>query len=104
MALVSMNTDDTTEDDSAGEYDPSPIIHLNDDQVEALGIKGMPAPGVVFSLQCRAVVTRVAAEGEESDEQKTEGSAPDVYLTLRVTHMSATRTETSAAATLYGED
>lgn len=85
------------------EYDGCPCIHLNDDQVEALGITGMPAPGTVFSLRCRAVVTRMSAEGEEPEEG--EESEPDVYLTLKITDMEASPGGPSTeaqASTLYG--
>ena len=104
MALVSMNVKGDGEDlaQPAGEYDPSPTIYLNDDQVEALGIKGMPEPGTVFTLQCRAVVTRMSAEGEEPEEVASEGNAPDVSLTLKITDMAASRAG-AAATLLYGD-
>lgn len=101
--MVSMNIKpEPGELETSAEYDPSPVLYLNDDQVEALGIKGVPAPGVVFSLRCRAVVTGVRAEGEEPGEG--EGDAPDVSLTLRITDMEATRSEASATSVLYGKD
>lgn len=84
--------------------DGCPCIYLDDDQVEALGIKGMPAPGTVFMLRCRAVVERVTAEGEEPEEG--EESAPDVSLTLKITDMEvapgAASTE-ARASMLYGD-
>lgn len=103
--MVSMNVKGDGEDLAvpSSEYDPSPVIYLNDDQVEALGIKGIPAPGQVFTLQCRAVATSVRAEAEEAEEAKTEGNTPDVYLTLKITDMEATRSESAPNTVLYGE-
>lgn len=83
--------------------DGCPCIYLSDDQVEALGIQGMPAPGTVFTLRARAVVERMTAEGEEPDEG--EDSSPDVSLTLKITDMEVSpggpSTETQASM-LYG--
>lgn len=103
MALVSMDVKGDGDDVAPAGYDACPGIYLNDDQVEALGIKGMPAPGTVFTLQCRAVVTRVSAEGEEADEVAAEGNAPDVSLSLKITDMAATRSEAAPGSVLYGE-
>ena len=80
------------------DYDASPCIYLSDDQVEALGIKGMPAPGTVFMLRCRAVVQRVTAEAEEAEEVAAGGNAPDVSLELRITDMEATTATSRDAA------
>ena len=99
--MVSMNI---AEDNATlGEYNTCPTIYLNDDQVEALGIAGMPEPGTVFMLQVRAVVTRMVAEAEEADEAKAEGNAPDVSLTLQLTDMEILHGGGKSAATLlYG--
>ena len=101
MSMVSMKTRPEPDDAPSG-YDCCPCLYLNDDQVEALGIKGMPPPGTVFTLQCRAVVERVSAEAEEADEKATEGSAPDVSLSLKITDMAASRSGGDAASMLYG--
>lgn len=103
MALVSMNVKGDADEAMPEGFDCCPCIYLNDDQVEALGIKGMPAPGVVFTLQCRAVVTRVTAEAEEADEVAKEGNAPDVSLSLKITDMAATRSEAAPSSVLYEE-
>lgn len=93
-------------DEMAGEYNACPCIYLNDDQVEALGIKEPPAPGTTYVLRVVAVATRVTAEAEEPDEVATEGNAPDVSLELRLTDIeiqsnSAVR-QGQAATMLYG--
>jgi len=102
--MISMNI--KSDDGPVSEYDASPCIYLNDDQVEALGIKGMPAPGTVFKLVCRAVVKQVSATAEEADETATEGNAPDVSLTLCITDMEASQGKDSGelATALYGKD
>lgn len=102
MSMVSMKTEDDGDATVPGGYDCCPCIYLNDDQVEALGIKGMPPPGTVFTLQCRAVVTSVTARAEESDEKAKEGGAPDVNLSLKITDMSASRAGGDSASMLYG--
>ena len=102
MQMVSMNIKPEADDAVPEGYDSRPCLYLNDDQVEALGIKGMPAPGTVFTLQCRAVVTRVTAEAEEADEVAKEGNAPDVNLTLCITDMGASLSGADAASMLYG--
>jgi hypothetical protein len=95
----------TPEDDGMEEMssDCCPCIYLNDDQVEALGIKGVPVPGTTMRLVCNAVITVVRAEAEEAEEGKTEGSTPDVYLTLKITEMEASQSTSSAdmASALY---
>lgn len=101
MALVSMNTmKDGPESEPA---DCCPTIWLNDDQVEALGIKGIPKPGTTMRLVCNAVITSVRAEAEEAEEVAAEGKAPDVYLTLKITEMEASSGSTDAdiASALY---
>lgn len=103
--MISMNI---KSDDYAtvgpGDYDTSPTIYLSDDQCEALGITGMPAPGTVFMLRVRAVVTRVTASAEESDETATEGNAPDIDLSLKCTDMEIiSGAGKSAASMLYGD-
>jgi hypothetical protein len=84
--MVSMNikSDDAVE---SAEYDPSPCIYLNDDQVEALGITTMPAPGTTFTMTARVVVRSVTATAEEPEEVAAEGTAPDISLTLCVAEM-----------------
>lgn len=101
MQLVSMNIKD---DDTMplADYDCSPCIYLTEDQVEALGITGMPAPGTVFMLQAHAVVTSVTARAEESDEVAKEGNAPDVSLSLKLTDMGVSRSGKDNASILYG--
>lgn len=85
------------------DYDSCPCIYLNDDQVEALGITTPPPPGKVFQLQVVAVATSVTASMEEADEKATEGSAPDVRLTLKLTDITIVDSGKSIAASLYGE-
>lgn len=85
------------------EYDPSPTIYLNDDQVEALGISGIPQPGTTLALTVKAVVLSVTASQEESDETAKEGTAPDVRLTLRCADITVADSGKSIADTLYSE-
>lgn len=88
-------------EDDAPSYDCCPVIYLNDDQVEALGIQGLPMPGTEFRLVCRAVVQHVTASGEEPEEG--EGDKPDVSLSLKITDMEATpQAGASMAERLYG--
>lgn len=102
MQMVSMKTETEADDAVPTGYDERPCLYLTDDQVEALGIKGIPAPGTVFTLQARCVVERVTAEAEEADEAKTEGSTPDVSLSLRITDMGLEGSRPAAATMLYG--
>lgn len=85
------------------EYDSCPCIYLNDDQVEALGITTPPPPGKTYQLRVVAVVKSVTAEAEEAAEKPTEGNAPDVYLTLKLTDIEIVDSGKSIAASLYGE-
>ena len=87
----------------SADYDASPTIYLSCDQCEALGIKGMPAPGTTYNLKVVAVAVSVTATAEEANEKAEEGSAPDVSLTLRLTDITITDSGKSIAASLYGE-
>lgn len=84
-------------------YDRSPVIYLNDDQCEALGIKAPPAPGAVLELYVKATVKSVTASQEEADEKATEGNSPDVYLTLCAGDIELIDSGKSIADSLYGE-
>lgn len=84
------------------EYDSCPMIYLNDDQVEALGITAPPTPGQVIELRVKATVTRVTTEQVEADEA-SEGNAPEVYLTLRCGDIELVDSGKSIASSLYGE-
>ena len=98
---MNIKSDDTAEPSEG--YDCSPTIWLSDDQCEALGITSPPAPGKVYHLKVVAVATSVTAEMEEPDEAATEGSAPDVRLTLKLTDIEIVDSGKSIAASLYGE-
>lgn len=85
--------------------DCCPCIYLSTEQTEALGIKGMPAPGTVFMLQARAVVTSMTATAEESDEVAKEGAAPDISVSLKLVEMGVSpqsTSDTERASVLYG--
>lgn len=97
--MISM---DIKPESNTAEYDTRPFLQLNDDQCEALGITSPPQPGQVFTIQARAVATRVTAEAEEADEVAAEGNAPDVYLTLCITDLELTPSSGSVASRLYG--
>ena len=100
MPMVSLKTE--SEGPEVASYDCCPVIYLNDDQVEALGIQGLPMPGTEFRLVCRAVVQHVTASGEEA-EPGEEGEKPDVSLSLKITDMEATpQPGGSMADRLYG--
>jgi hypothetical protein len=101
MANMNIKSDDAGED---SEMDCCPCIYLNDDQVEALGLKN-PVAGTVYNLKVTATATRVSTTQEEPDETKAEGNAPDVSLTLKLTDIEVVGGDTgkSIAATLYGE-
>lgn len=105
MQMVSMKGEQGESYEAPAMPDCCPCIYLNDDQVEALGIKGMPAPGTVFMVQARAVVTSVTARAEEAEETATEGTKPDVSLSLKLVEMGATPasvSDTERATMLYG--
>lgn len=106
MTLVPMNICPDDYACPSSDYDASPCVYLNDAQVEALGIKTVPAPGTVYQLQARAVVQSVTASAEEPDEVVTEGQAPDIRLTLVLTAIGlapgAGKSDTEVAASLYG--
>jgi hypothetical protein len=102
MVNMNIKSDDGCCTPSA-DWNASPTIRLTDDQCEALGITSPPAPGTVYMLKVRAVATSVTAEAEEADEAKTEGSAPDISLTLQLTDMEITTGGgKDAASMLYG--
>lgn len=86
------------------EYDACPCFYLNDDQVEALGIKGIPTPGTVMMMHAKVVITRVVAEGEESGEMTEEDKVPDVSMSLKITDMELTKPSSAddIASALYG--
>ena len=103
MNLTSMNIKDDNNSVSPSDYDPSPRVYLSDDQVEALGIKAMPAPGTVFMLHARAVVSSVTASAEEPDEVAAEGKGPDISLTLCLCEVGLEATSSPGTAkALYG--
>lgn len=100
--MANMNIE--SEIETSSDYNSSPTIYLSDDQCEALGITDAPQPGTVYMLKVRAVATRVTAEIEESDEAETEGSKPDVCLTLQLTDIEITSGGGKPAASLlYGD-
>lgn len=84
--------------------DPRPRLYIDDDLVEALGIKGIPTPGTVFTIQARAVAERVSAEVEEPGEG--EGKTPDVELCLLITDIGmeqGSANNEQRASMLYGD-
>ena len=102
MADMNIKSDDTAM--AMSEYNCCPTIYLNDDQCEALGITTAPAPGTVYMLKVRAVATRVTAEVEEADEVKTEGSKPDISLSLQLSDIEIMQGGgQDTAAMLYGD-
>lgn len=105
MQMVSTKTEEKHAD--AAMYDGRPRIYLDDDIVEKLGLKGIPAPGQVFAMQAKVVAERVTASAEEAEEVATEGNAPDVSLCLILTDVAltpATASNTERAAALYGKE
>lgn len=101
MQMVSMKVDDDGLA-RAPDYDCCPCIYLNAEQVEALGIKGMPEPGTVFLVQAHAVVTSMTASAEQDDEEKAEGKSTDVSLSLKLVEMAAQPAGADRASVLYG--
>ena len=102
MQMVSLKTADDG-DEMPGMADCCPCIYLNDDQVEALGIKSPPLPGKVYHLKVIAVAQSVTATAEEADEAAKEGNGPDVMLTLKLTDIEIVDSGKSTASVLYGE-
>ena len=104
MANMNIKSDDDpTPGGLAADYDASPTIYLNDDQVEALGLKN-PVAGTVYNLKVVAKATRVTTSQEEPDEVAAEGNAPDVSLTLMLTDIEVVSGDSgkSIADSLYG--
>lgn len=103
MANMNIKSDDSPGivGSSDADYDCSPCIYLNDDQVEALGIKN-PVAGTVYTLKVIAKATRVTTTQEEPDEVKAEGNAPDVSLTLCLTDIEVVDSGKTIADSLYG--
>jgi hypothetical protein len=97
MKMVSMNVKPDYSTCGPGEYNESSRLYLTAEQVEALGIKSTPAPGTVFSLQCKATTKEVTARAED---EKDEG--PKISLTLCIDEMAATPATTDHASMLYG--
>ena len=81
-----------------------PCVYLNEDQVEALGLKETPpAAGSVISIQAIGKVTTLTQDSD-SDE---DGDGIDVRFNFVITEMSIVPSETNssgadAATVLYG--
>lgn len=105
MQMVSTKVEEN--EPSIASYDGRPRLYLCDDIVEKLGLKGIPAPGTVFSLQARVVAERVEAHAEEADEAATEGKTPDVSLSLILTDIGLAPqnvSDTERASLLYSKE
>lgn len=104
MKLVSMKTEGEPDlSPSSPKYSYGLCISLDDDQCEALGIKGTIKPGTQVGIQALATVTRATEEIEEPTEG--EDAPTDIYLTLQITDLGLSAGQGgSAATTLYGED
>ena len=59
---------------------------LNDDQCEALGIKGAVSTGTVVGVSARAVVVKCTEQAEVDGDDK----GADIYLDLQITDMALT--------------
>lgn len=105
MKMVSTKTEEKHAD--SVEYDGRPRLHLDDDMIEKLGIKGIPAPGTVFMLQAKAIAERVTAHAEEAEEVAVEGNKPDVSICLILAEIGLQPASTSSAeqaSMLYGDE
>lgn len=102
--MVNMDIKDDDAEQPSVDYDRSPCLYLSDDQVEALGITAMPAPGTSMAMHARVVVRSVTASAEEPDEVAAEGNKPDISLVLCVVEMELTPPAAtgSTASRLYG--
>jgi hypothetical protein len=58
-------------------------INLNQEQLDALGIKGLPAAGTTMHLEAVAVVTRSSTEDPDAD-----GDVDYVCLEMQVTELA----------------
>jgi hypothetical protein len=98
MRMVSMKV---VEHDTAcmPSYDACPTIYLNEAQVKALGIAGMPEPGTAMTMEARVIVQRM--EASATGEQ---GAAPQVCLSLKIEDMGLAPhvSEQDQASMLYG--
>lgn len=101
--MVSMKTDDSSDcySSSPNPYGYGLSIRLNDDQVEALGIKTPPPAGTVFMVTARAVATSVTQNVEEAGEADDD-TGPDICMELQITDMELKGEGSDPAARLYG--
>lgn len=82
----------------APQYPYGLCLDLNDDALEKLGMKTLPAVGTEMSLMARVVVTRTSA-------YQTQGNESETCLGLQITDMElgpAQADPAKAAAKLYG--
>jgi hypothetical protein len=103
MASMNIKSDDGSDTlvAASGDYDRSPTIYLNDDQVEALGIKN-PVAGTLYVLKVIAKASSVTTRQEESSEVASEGNKTDVTLTLTLTDITVESGGKSMAERMYG--
>ena len=101
MALVSMKKQPDNEaiEDKMDEYGYGLCIHLDEDQVEALGLTQLPEPGTVLMIHAKDMVTRTMVENDGEGDEK--------HLSLQITDMEFGPVEgkaKSSASLLYGDD
>lgn len=82
---------------NAPEYPYGLMIDLNDDSLEKLGIKDLPAVGAEMTLMARVVVTRVSSN-------QTQGGEAEACVGLQITDMELNRPAggSTMASRLYG--
>ena len=98
MALVSMKVKKENEMEMPnGEYGYGTMLHLEEDQVSALGITELPEVGTVMKVSALAVVTKTMLENDGEGEEK--------MLCLQITDMELTKDgQKNQATIMFGED
>lgn len=99
MNLINMKSDEGTEccAPESNPYGYGLRIHLNDDQVEALGIKTPPTAGTVVQVVALATVVTVEQRTEVDGDDK----GPDISLCLQITDMALEQPKASLESRIY---
>lgn len=81
----------------APEYPYGLCIDLNDDALDKLGLKALPAVGTVVMIQAQAIVTATSSNSTQGGEQEMRAS-------LQITDMAVTANDSrSSAERLYAD-
>lgn len=97
--MISMQCDDSTDCCKPNPYGYGLLIHLNDDQCEALGIKEPLRAGTTVKITALAFVQSMT----ESTEDDGDDAGNDISLSLQITDMDLVgHSSSNIAQNLYG--